>query len=302
MKKSLTAFILASFASALVFADGAMEYKSSFAETPSKVEISGLKERTDMTMPVIGEQQVITRVDKGVRWTIYPKKKAYSESPIALPYRKMDEGKPGRREKVRKSKEEAKECTPQMTKLSGGKTIAGMKSTGYEISCKESPKDKMTMWVGEETSASKKFMEEQQRFAAAHAKAMFANYPANERSDMNKATADMMSGLVKGIPKMAKDQNFPKGMWTRFEMSSESGPVTLFELVSISASGVPASRFELPAGYRKLKEGESAIGMGDLVSDEDKKGMKDGAKKEAADSAKKEAMKSLMKGFGNFGR
>lgn len=284
-----------------LLADGTMEYKSSLFEQPFKITISGLKERNEMFMPILGEQHIITRVDKGVKWTVHPKKKTYSEEPIALPYKKAETAKSSKSEKHRKSKDEPNDCTPQLSKLSEIKTIAGIKSSGYELSCKESSKEKMTMWVGEETPASKKFMEEQQKFAIAHSKALFANYPSAERTDMTKGL-DMMSGLVKGIPRMVKDSNFPKGIWTRFDMTSESGPVTLYELIKISANAVPSSQFEIPAGYRKLKEGENAVGMSDFVTDETKQDVKDGAKNEAAEAAKKEAMKSLLKGLGGLGR
>ncbi len=301
MKKPIFAAVAATLLTSPLFADSLIEYKNSMLEGTMKTLVSGIKQRTDMTMPMVGEQITITRVDKGVRWTLYPKKRMYSEEPIALPYHKMEEEKPAKRAKG-KQEDEAENCTPVFKKAGGVKTIAGLKSTGYEMYCKESPKDKMTMWISEETPATKKIMDDQIKFGVANTKAMFANYPAKERAVVSEGAGNFMTSLVQGIPKMAEGNDFPKGMWTRFDMQQEGETLTAFELVKIAAVPVAASQFDVPAGYRKMKEGESPVGMGDLFSAEDKKEMKKGAKEETGQAAKKEAMKSLFKGLGNLGK
>src|SRR5687767_11270952 len=100
MKKNLTVWLVVFVAYLLPWsaqADNQMEYRALMMEEPGKMWGSGMKQRTEMKMPYVGQHVSIIRVDKGVVWDLNPKKKTYTEKPIALPYRKQEPQKKDRR-------------------------------------------------------------------------------------------------------------------------------------------------------------------------------------------------------------
>jgi hypothetical protein len=99
------------FLASTVRADSYMEFKGLMMEKPAKTWTSGLKQRHEMQAPMIGQMITITRVDKGVVWTLNPRKKTYSEKPIALPYRPAPKTKNDRTPSKRDDTRDEKKCT-----------------------------------------------------------------------------------------------------------------------------------------------------------------------------------------------
>ena len=283
------AVFIVAVASSASRADSLIEYKGLMMETPAKSWTSGMKQRTEMELPFVGRRVSITRVDKGVVWDLDPKNKTYTERPVAIPYAK-DAGR-GRDKAPRspggpESSPQDTRCTAEVKVLPGTRAIAGLKSAGHRMACKESPSEATVMWVGAPTAATEKVMKEQEAYSKAYSKALFANYPAKERAEMEGGMA-ALGGLLSQMPRMVSGGKLPKGMWTALEVESAEGTQTFFQLVSVSASPVKADLFEVPAGYRKV-ENNAAM---------DWSGVGKSATRSAGEAAGSELKKKAIGGF-----
>lgn len=267
-----------------VYADSMTTMKVMMTEQLSNAYNSGLKSRTEMTMPVVGQIISITRVDKGVNWNINPKKKTYSEEPIALPYQKG--GSDQKSPQGRPMQDPDDKCTAKVTKLSQSQTIGGMKSNGYAVVCKEEPEEKITLWISEPTPAITAALKEQETYSKEYLKQLFSKYPAKEKEGMMEG-GSFLGAMLGSLPKMMDGGQIPKGLWTKMETESDGEKDTWFEIVKFSAAPLKQDLFEVPAGYKKV---ENAHRMDPA---EAMKGM------EGSDvDFKKMGLDSIMKQFG----
>lgn len=273
--KTLFIFTAALLSSAILHADSTFEHKTFMGNEPGKVWTSGLKQRKEMSMPMVGKQISITRVDKGVEWTLNTKKKTYTEEKLALPYTPMEKSSTktsGGNSNEDEDEDTEPTCTPQMTSLSKTRTIAGMTAKGTHMGCKESPKEGMTLWYVPPTATIKAAEQDLKNFDAALAKAKFANWPAKERKEMERGLA-MWARLIGELPMAMTGQKLPSDFLIAMDMTSEEGPQTFYEVTALSAGSLDASLFEIPAGYKKVEAKTGAFGDVDLG--EMMKGLKD---------------------------
>lgn len=242
----------------LVSADSYVEFKGPMGPATSKSWTSGKMLREEHQIPLMGQQIQIVRVDKGVVWALNPKMKTYTESPIAIPYTPMPETKDDDNTSMGTtddSDDSPPNCTPKMSTLAKTRKIAGQTATGTKISCKENPQEGMTSWMAPINDTTGKILADQKNYATAYAKAMYANYPAKERAEMEKSYS-FLKNMMQEIPSMMGQGKWPDGYVMAMEAESkDDGAMALYEVVSLSASPVDKALFEIPAGYKKTAGG-----------------------------------------------
>lgn len=243
-----------------------------------KTWTSGLKQRNEIPIPMTGGLlTTITRVDKGVQWTLDPKLKVYDEKAIAVAYEpesretKMIEG-------AKENAAAGKAAPFEVRKLDKTRKIAGFPASGYEV--KTDGKHSATIWLTPYTEALERAEKETREFSAAHTKELYRNYPAKEREGMEAGMA-MMTGMMRGqfLGGGAAPADLPKGYTLAMEGESASGTSammtgpdghaasgapsapgaapktsTLYEVISLSAEAISPNQFEIPPGFSKVDD------------------------------------------------
>jgi len=266
------------------FADAYIEHALPTSQTPAKTWTSGLKERKEIEAPFLGRQVTITRVDKGVEWTLNPKKKTYEEKPIALPYDKPNPHPASAYDDSDTGMDDTADddtCTFEMKKLPSGRTVAGYEAVGYRMGCREEPKEGMIVWLAASGGIAQSIHRDVKKYNQAHGKALYANYPAKERKEMEQGMAAMWQNILGEMPRQANLDKVPDNLPMAMETESrEVGKMTFYEVIRLSAAPISASLFEIPAGYTKIDGKASGFGSGKMNMDELMKAMENLAPKQ----------------------
>jgi hypothetical protein len=267
--KSFATFILGLTLCLTVRADVYVESKT-IAGT-MKAYTSANKQRTEIPNPMTGSPILhVIRLDKGVQWKINPAQNTYDEEPIALPYDQSNN---------MFSKKDASGEAPQVEvkKRSEKKTIGDFDAEGYDIMTKDS---KMTFWMAPISGDIAKANDELLAFNASYSKKLYENFPSKERTDIEEASKafsgaitshygsilsgfkklpkDLMVGMEGGTPEMAA-AGMPEGMM-------------LFQILKIQRITSEDSRFDLPAGAKKVDNVMMSQTMGGGQNMEEMKG------------------------------
>lgn len=244
--------VFLSLTGSAAFADTYMEHTLPMSQSPARTWTSGLMQRKEFEIPFVGRQTVITRVDKGVEWTLDPKTRTYEEKPIALPYQPPGRSSGPSLGESTSDASDGEACTPEMKKLPGGRTLAGQPATGYRMGCRETPREGMVAWLAPTSTATNKIQKELAQFDKAYAKAQFANYPAKARGEMEQGVMVWQRLVGDVLPRQAGMGKMPEGLLVAMEaQSQEDGKTSFYEVIRFSTDPVPASLFEIPAGYAR---------------------------------------------------
>ena len=171
----------------------------------------------------------ITRVDKGLTWTLDPPKKTYTETPIK-PMKMPTAERPQREEKPEKPTARITKSEFSVKKTGAAETINGFPCEEYLVTwlleiedLETKAKSRSTMmtnlWTTPETSVIKKVQDEELRFNRALAKLLGSdNISTEETRQMGMAAMAAMSkasqeeirkGLVRVKSEMAKIKGYP---------------------------------------------------------------------------------------------
>ncbi len=225
---------------------------------------SGKKQRSQSSVTGLGQCIIITRLDKGVEWTVDPKTKMYQEKPIALPYaiaKEMNEDiSDDDIQEVRKMTgvgAHDKDCTPVIHEK-GTREVAGYETKGYYGACAEGNvegESNMTMWIAPAQGDIAKMEKESEAYEKEHSKAMWSNYPAKDRKEIEEG-AKVLRDAFKMAFGSVKGAKIPKGVPLAMEMSGgEEGMSGVFyEVTELKIQPVSQSIFDLPPGYRKVDD------------------------------------------------
>lgn len=256
----LNLFLIVLLAAPPAFADTYVKSQV-LAAGESQSWLSALKKRVETKIPVVGKVVIITRVDRGVEWILMPGKKVYQEKPIALPYLK-DEGSASPaagniQDYLPQPDEEAlkNQCVLEIRRLPEPKTIAGYKTTGFIILCGED-KGPGKVWMAPPLGTLAEVEQQDLAYNHAHAMALFANYPLNEKQDLVEIS-EKFGDLVKTfmVKHMAPGTRFPRGVMMRLESSLKNAPpAVLFEVKEIKTGPADPALFEIPPGYQKVPD------------------------------------------------
>jgi hypothetical protein len=211
----------------------------------------------------------ITRVDKGVYWSLDPKERAYSERPIEAFQKKESSRERGEKEKpsVRITKSEF-----TVKKTGASETINGFPCEEYlvtwlleweEIESKAKSRTNMTtnLWTTPETATIRKSQEEEKAFHQAYAKKLGVSVSPEEAKQMGMAALAGASGappeeIEKGFARMKNEMSKIKGYAIRSvvqgTMESEKGVTAAREegSSSDSSSGLPGNISGILSGLK----------------------------------------------------
>ena len=232
----------------------------------SETWVSGKKQRIEMNVPIMGKNIIITRADKGVEWTLNSSLKIYEEKPIAIDYAKTKKfendvmnNSSSMTPMSKMDETEADDCKPEM-RTSGGRQFLGTPATRYEMGCAGKSDGAWAFWMVPLKGEFAKAYKEMEEFGKAHSAAMYAQYPANERKEMQEGLqmlGSMMSvpftggqglkSMPKGFP-VAMEQ--PKGV---DENGQAQGNLLMYEMTTLSTAPVDPTLFEVPQGFHKVE-------------------------------------------------
>ncbi len=170
----------------------------------------------------------ITRVDKGLTWSLDPKKKTYTETPIK-PVKVPAGERPAREEKQEKPTARVTQSEFSVKKTGAVETINGFPCEEYLVTwllevedLETKAKSRSTMmtnlWTTPETVVMRKVQAEEQRFNRALAKLLGSEISSEEARQMGMAAMASMSkasqeeiqkGLVRVKNEMAKIKGYP---------------------------------------------------------------------------------------------
>lgn len=240
-----------------IWADSFVEFRGPLGPGTFKTWTSGKMMREEHQIPLMGQQIQIVRVDKGVVWTLNTKDKTYTESPLAIPYAPLPEmdnnTEPSGETKT--TDRTPSDCTPKISTLAKTRKIAGQTTTGTKMTCKENSTESMTSWVAPINDTTGRALATQKNYANAYAKALYANYPPKEKAEMEKEYS-FLKNMMQEIPSRLMPDKMPEGFIMALEGESKvEGAMPLYEVVSLSATPVDKSLFEIPADYKKTAGG-----------------------------------------------
>ncbi|MBU1206350.1 MAG: DUF4412 domain-containing protein [Proteobacteria bacterium] len=231
----------------------------------------------------------ITRVDKGVYWSIDPKDRTYSESPIEAFQKKESPQERGEKEKpsIRITKSEF-----SVKKTGASETINGFSCEEYlltwlleweEIETKAKSHSTMTtnLWTTPETATIRKAQAEENAFHKAYAQKLGVSHSPEEAKQMGmtafaaasgappeeiekggaaareaEPSSDSTSGLpanISGLLSGLKGRILQKKGEEKPSPTGKDAPFfsSTTEVKSINIDSVPAEVFEIPAGYTR---------------------------------------------------
>ncbi|GEM_PF-7032486 len=220
------------------------------------------KKREQSDMPMVGTVITITRLDKGVQWTIDPKRRIYEEKPLAVPY----EAPIPENENIRYTESSSTDlptpsdegCTAESRLVPEKRTFAGFEARGYHMGC-AGQTGGMTTWTADSPALSK-MQKETEAFTEAQEKAQYAHWPRAEKKQMEddlkagkrfmkNAANQMMMGMS------GTTNNMPKGVAVAIEGQTDAGKSGyVFALKELSIKPIDGAVFDLPADYRKVSD------------------------------------------------
>jgi hypothetical protein len=226
------------------------------------------------------ENVVITRVDKGVLWTLEPKERTWREEPLALP--KLE---------PQKKKEEKEKPTVRITRSEFSVKKTGAKETVNGFPCEEylitwlletedletKAKARSTMtsslWTTPETGAIRGVQAEEQRFNQALAKRLGADLSADEAGRMGLAAlaqvgaseADIRKGLARVKSETAKLKGYPIRTVVNWRLEGEEGAAQA-GAEPVDASGGLSGLFSGLVGRLAQKKVEEGVKGAPLFS------------------------------------
>lgn len=176
-----------------------------------------------------GENTTITRIDRGVYWTLDPKNQTYTEHPILLP--KVKEGKPDKTSQAQQSDETPKVRITKseftVKKTGASETINGFPCEEYsviwlleieDIQTKAKSQSIMTtnLWTTPEAATIRKAQTEEQKFELALLKKLGSDISQEEAKQMGLAVFASMSGaseneIKKGLSRVKNEMSKIKG-------------------------------------------------------------------------------------------
>ncbi len=208
-------------------AEGMMAHR---IQGEKKWDSSNLKFTGAFLSKLAGETDTITitRVDKGLTWTLDPKKKTYLETPIK-PVKGAPSERPLREEKPEKPTARITQSEFSVKKTGAAESINGFPCEEYLVAwlleiedLETKAKSRSTMntnlWTTPETTAIKKVQSEEERFNRALAKLLGSEISTEEARQMGMAAMAAMSkasqeeiqkGLLRVKNEMAKIKGYP---------------------------------------------------------------------------------------------
>ncbi|MDH4267497.1 MAG: hypothetical protein OEW45_17860 [Deltaproteobacteria bacterium] len=211
----------------------------------------------------------ITRIDKGVYWSIDPKDRTYSESPIEAFQKKESSKERGEKEKpsIRITKSEF-----SVKKTGASETINGFSCEEYlltwlleweEIETKAKSRSTMTtnLWTTPETATMRKAQAEENAFHKAYAQKLGVSHSPEEAKQMGMAAfaaasgappEEIEKGLIRMKNEMSKIKGYPIRSVVSWNMESEKGGAAAREAEpsSDSTSGLPGNISGLLSGLK----------------------------------------------------
>ncbi|MBI3394190.1 MAG: hypothetical protein HY039_13605 [Nitrospirae bacterium] len=188
-----------------------------------------------------GETITITRVDKGLVWTLDPNSKTYKEGPLVPPRSKEAKAEksaePAKPAKRADEKPKARITKSEFTvkKTGASETINGFPCEEYvvtwlleveDIETKARSRSTMTtdLWTTPETAAIQKARAEESRFALAYARKIASEISDEEARQMGMAAFGSMSGapeadVRKGLARVKNEMAKVKGYSIRTSIS-----------------------------------------------------------------------------------
>jgi len=206
-------------------AEGMMTHR---IQGEKKWESNNLKFTGAFLSKLAGETDTITitRVDKGVTWTLDPKKKTYTETPIK-PMKMPAAERPQREEKPEKPTARITKSEFSVKKTGAAETINGFPCEEYLVSWLLEIEDLETkaqsrstmntnLWTTPETAAIQKVQAEELRFNRALAKLLGSELSSEEARQMGMAAMAAMSKasqeeIQKGLARVKNEMTKIKG-------------------------------------------------------------------------------------------
>ena len=220
-------------------AEGMMSHR---IQGEKKWDSSNLKFTGAFLSKLAGETDTvtITRVDKGLTWTLDPKKKTYLETPIK-PVKGAPSERPLREEKPEKPTARITQSEFSVKKTGAAENINGFPCEEYLVAwlleiedLETKAKSRSTMntnlWTTPETTAIKKVQAEEERFNRALAKLLGSEISTEEARQMGMAAMAAMSkaspeeiqkGLHRVKNEMAKIKGYPIRTVINWNLESE---------------------------------------------------------------------------------
>jgi hypothetical protein len=246
------------------------------------------------------ETITITRVDKGVYWTLDPKEKTYKETPIE-PFKPGE----GREQPGQKGERRVRVTKSEFTVKKTGdlETINGFPCTEYlitwllemeDVQTREKSRSTMTtnLWTTPETATTRRSQADAANFGRALAKKLGVNMSPREAKDLGveamattfgMSESDVKQGMSKLKSEMSKVHGYPIRTVVNWDLQgaaggasggqpgaptaggggclfggipglsggTQAGPFfsSITEVKSIKVDSIPASTFEIPAGF-----------------------------------------------------
>lgn len=249
-----------------VFADSSMKANVLLAGEIQSW-LSGPKRRMEVQIPVAGKVVTITRLDQGVEWILNPARKIYQVRPIALPYQPSEEPSGSQDETTSQENSEEEnqtsDCQPRLSKLPKTKTIAGFTTVGFSMAC-QGKSAQGTIWMAPPLGVLARVSQEWTHYYQAHATALYANFPADERAVLITQTAQLGETLRNLLAsRLGPTIKFPQGVIMEVEGKWDEkvpGPFkTVYEVKEIRSDAVNPGLFEIPAGYQEVPDITKAI-------------------------------------------
>ncbi len=208
------------------------------------------------------ESATITRVDKGVYWTLDPKNKTYVERPIEA----IKRGEPGKEKpEQEKSKVRVTKSEFSVKKTGASETINGFPCEEYlmtwllemeDVETKAKSRSTMTnnLWTTPETDTIRKAQAEERAFHKAYAQKLGLQISPEEGKQMGMETFAAMSGASK--------QEIEKGFArAKEEMSKVKGyPVRSVVNWSIEGDKPPGAEKEASSSSESSSDTTKSVG------------------------------------------
>ena len=189
-----------------------------------------------------GEQIIITRIDKGVVWTLDPKKQTYAEAPIE-PFR---QGYPAEKEQAQEDKPRVRVTKAEFSikKIGASETINGFPCKEYlliwviemeDLETKAKMKNTMltNLWTTPETAAMRKLQAEEAAFAESYMKKIGFHLSQSEMKQFGieafmatrgASAKDMEKEFARFKAEMTKLEGFPIRTVVNWQAQEQADP------------------------------------------------------------------------------
>ena len=234
--------------------------------TETKTWTGGSARRIESGMNGLGRQILITRLDRGVEWTIDPDLGAYDEKPIAMPYNpKQTTGadyvgaaQDGMEGFTKEAVTAPGQNCAQFAKNGESRQFAGFQAEGYHSDCPNNLMGGATFWIAQAKGPLEQYKNDIEKFEKKYSELKFSKFPVEEQKKILENT-QMFAGMMMPPTIVSAGKNpFPSdgiALAMSGSMPDQQGNKTegyTLEITEVHAGAVKPSLFELPANLQKV--------------------------------------------------